>query len=146
MKVLFLDIDGVCNCAFTPTRFKGFVGIDPPMADRVKRIIKETGCDVVLSSTWRLDAPFRQQVRMKVCNFIDSTPDLSYDLTDKTRGQEIEWWLFRHPEVTRCAIVDDATDFYDDQPLFKTKWETGLTDDIATAIIDYLKGGNREEV
>lgn len=135
MKVLFLDIDGVCNCMFTPQRVKGYyLGIDPAMAKRVRQIRDETQCSVVLSSTWRTDPELEQEVIDKVCNIIGSTPEIS--LHD--RGKEVEAWLKDHPEVERYAILDDNDWFLPEQPLFKTTNILGLTDEIAQKVIDYL--------
>jgi hypothetical protein len=134
MKILFLDIDGVCNCASTNDKHGPFVGIDPDMAARVKKIIAETGCEVVLSSMWRLGPGSRREVRDKVCEFIDITPDLR----GKIRGEEVRAWLDKHPEIIRHAILDDDSDFLVGQPLFKTTWEKGLTEEIMNDVIEYL--------
>ncbi|MGV9714074.1 HAD domain-containing protein [Gordonia sp. NPDC003424] len=137
MKVLFLDIDGVVNSRRTSVRHGRIVGIDPTLAKRVRRIIAETECEVVLSSTWRLWEENVAEVRAEV------TPDL-YGMTPSIplapRGDEIEQWLADHPEVTRYAIVDDNDDFASDQPLFRTSWEVGLTNKVADAVIAYLNG------
>lgn len=132
---LFLDIDGVVNSYRTKQRFGGFIGIDPELAAKVKRIITETGCKVVLSSTWRLDEKSQNHVKEKVCNFIDVTvslPGLAI------RGQEVRQWVETHPEVKRYAILDDTDDFLEGQPLFQTRFATGITDDIADTVIKYL--------
>lgn len=134
MKVLFLDIDGVCNCQSTLEHHGSFIGIDPVMAERARRIVVEAQCHVVLSSTWRLHANSRKEVVEKVCAFIDTTPSLPTGF----RGDEVKWWLERHPEVERYAILDDDEDFWKDQPLFRTTWAAGLTDEIADQVIDYL--------
>ncbi|GAB90173.1 HAD domain-containing protein [Gordonia rhizosphera] len=137
MKVLFLDIDGVVNSRRSSVRSGRIVGIDPQLADRVGRIIAETGCKVVLSSTWRLWEENVAEVRAAV------TPEL-YGMTPSIpfgrRGDEVQRWLADHPEVTRYAIVDDNDDFAPDQPLFRTSWEVGITDEVADAVIAYLNG------
>lgn len=143
--VLFLDIDGVCNCINTKQRFGPYVGIDPLMAARLKQIVKETDCWVVLSSTWRLDEDSRDHVKKKVCRFIDVTPNLQRAGSRGFRGDEINAWLNDHPEVKHHAILDDDTDFHADQPLFKTEWATGLTGDIAEAVTKYLLKGVNDE-
>lgn len=139
MKVLFLDIDGVVNCVTTAQRHRGAIGIDPHMAFRVGKIQLDTGCEVVLSSSWRLNENSREEVRQQVVKFIDITPDL---LGKTDRGCEIIAWLDKHPEVTRHAILDDNSDFHKNQPLFKTSWDKGLTDEIAAEVTAYL---NKEE-
>jgi hypothetical protein len=133
MKVLFLDIDGVVNCVTTAQRHRGMIGIDPYMALLVDRIIQATGCEVVLSSTWRLFEESRKEVKKQVCDFIDVTPELN-----EIRGKEVEAWMQAHPGVTTYAILDDNSDFLGYQPLFKTSWSTGLTQEIANEVIAHL--------
>ena len=53
MKIIFLDIDGVCNCCDTKERFHGLIGVDPILVARIKEIVDATGAEIVLSSTWR---------------------------------------------------------------------------------------------
>lgn len=62
MKVLFLDIDGVANCATTKETAGPYIGIDPKLMAKVQRIVDKTGSVVVLSSTWRLDDDLRMEV------------------------------------------------------------------------------------
>lgn len=144
MLVLFLDIDGVVNCASTKNRFRGFLGIDKNKAELVRKIVNETGCSVVLSSTWRLDDISRDHVRKNVCDFIDVTGDLSGTEFRGSRGEEIRQWIIKHPDVTRSAILDDDSDFYADQPLFKTRFiGDGLTPEIADLVIKYLNISKR---
>src|ERR1051325_1700541 len=59
MKVLFLDVDGVLNNASTIQRYA--MGIDPFLASLVRRVIVNTGCKIVLSSSWRLVKRGREQ-------------------------------------------------------------------------------------
>ena len=140
-SVLFLDIDGVCNSSefVTSPRNKkigGMIGIDPLPAVLVKMLVQDTGCLVVLSSTWRLNAMTRQDVREQVIDFIDITPDFY----DKPRGAEIQDWLDKHPEVTCYAILDDDSDMLDSQlpNFFKTTWAEGLTREIADKVKEHL--------
>jgi hypothetical protein len=74
MKVLFLDVDGVLNNASTIQRYA--MGIDPFLASLVRRVIVNTGCKIVLSSSWRLVKRGREQVDRQVGSFFDVTPDL----------------------------------------------------------------------
>lgn len=134
MKVLFLDIDGVANCRSTSQRHRGYIGIDPLMAFRIGKILLDTEAVMVLSSTWRLWPETRLEVSRQISKIHDVTPDLRGDF----RGAEVKAWLKDHPEIERYAILDDNSDFYPDQPLFKTKWETGITEEIAKQVTDYL--------
>lgn len=137
MKVLFLDIDGVVNCATTVQRHEGFIGIDPYMAFLVGKIQLDTDCKVVLSSSWRHSESGEAEVRKAVVDFIDTTPRMP-----GIRGEEIKAWLDAHPDVERYAIVDDGSDMLDGQmpSFFKTEWKIGITKEIAEAITLYLNG------
>lgn len=156
MKILFLDIDGVCNCEGTRERVgkSGVIGMDPAKVALVNEIVEKTGAKVVLSSTWRLDKNWRENMQewgLK-CEFVDRTPHLGGWL----RGFEISSWLehqknkeifLRYPKsevvlveepIEKFAILDDDGDMLLDQPLFKTSWQTGLTREIADAVINFL--------
>lgn len=142
MKVLFLDIDGVVNCATTAQRSGYFIGIDPYMALMIDRIIQATGCKVVLSSSWRHFTGGAKEVCKKVCELYGVTPTLLGEL----RGTEIKKWLddhdsvFENELVTKYAIVDDNDDMLPEQMpnFFKTSWSTGITQEIANNIIAHL--------
>lgn len=141
MKVLFLDIDGVCNsAAWVKQGNNPWHGTDPAAVALVRRIIKETKCDVVLSSTWRLYPEAMAVVKRDVCHFIDVTKDMQagakWGVVE--RGLEVQEWLDRHPEVTQYAILDDNSDFLPNQWLFLTTWDFGITEDIAQAVIHHL--------
>lgn len=141
MKVLFLDIDGVCNSAEWVKRGNNpWHGTDPELVKLVRRIIKETKCDVVLSSTWRLYPEARAVVKRDVCHFMDVTKDMQggakWGVVE--RGHEVQEWLDRHPAVEQYAILDDNSDFLPHQWLFLTTWEKGITEDIAQAVIHHL--------
>lgn len=152
MKVLFLDIDGVVNCATTTQRHRGTIGIDPYMAFLVGKITLDTGCKVVLSSTWRHWEDAREEVRKQVVDFIDITPSMPIPYSEKERlglssmaelcerGKEIADWLVRNPTVERYAILDDDSDMLPEQlpNFFKTSWQTGLTEEIANRVTEHL--------
>lgn len=143
MKILFLDIDGVCNSLAYAMKngMNLWNKVDPDAVAIVQRIIEETGCKVVLSSTWRLYPDSLKVVRSEVCEFIDCTPNMQgdaghYGIT--ARGLEIKDWLDRHPEVERYAILDDNSDMLPGQPLFKTTFNNGINNKIADRVIKYL--------
>lgn len=151
MKVLFLDIDGVVNKRenFNPAHNPGPYPLDAYCAFLVGRIQLQTGCEVVLSSSWRNHPESVQNVSERVVKLLDKTVDyVKYDGVPRyshdrfwehsIRGDEVYEWLERHPEVEKYAILDDDSDFYDDQPLFQTTFKEGLTDEIAQQVIDYL--------
>lgn len=150
MKVLFLDIDGVVNKQenFDRSRGMGLYPIDSYCAFLVGRIQLQTGCEVVLSSSWRNDPEGVKNVSERVVELLGKTGNhkwdgkirnaRGHDWPHELRGDEVNDWLAEHPEVTKYAILDDDSDFYDDQPLFKTTFKDGLTDEIAEAVIEHL--------
>ena len=135
MKVLFLDIDGVVNNKRTMKNFESFIAVDPAMAALVQRIVQNTGCEIVLSSSWRLFQNIRDEIERKICKFSDITPILH-----APRGYEIKVWLTLHPEIEHYAILDDAESILPEQRanFFQTTWESGLTEDIALAVEKHL--------
>lgn len=134
MKVLFLDVDGVLNSRNT-TNFHELYPIDSYMAFLIGRIQLQTGCEVVLSSSWRNHPEGVQNVSKRVVELLDKTPYL-----DGIRGDEVQAWLDKHPEVDKYAILDDDMDFYVYQApnFFRTTFQDGLTDEIANAVIEHL--------
>lgn len=136
-KVIFLDVDGVLNI------FEG--GIDTSMVDIFRRIKKETGADVILSSTWRLHERSRDFIKQNVCEFFDCTPNLpdcgvGTDSTQR-RGVEIKKWLDEHTDVEKYAILDDTGIMLRSQlpNYFQTSGRVGLTNEIADKVIEHLK-------
>lgn len=142
MKILFLDIDGVCNSKDTMQRSsRGVIGIDPYMAFLVGKIQLDTDCKVVLSSSWRHSPQGREEVKKAVVDFIDITPVCCSGV----RGVEIQNWIhknipYEERESLRYAILDDDSDMLLNQKdnFFKTSWETGLTEEIANAVTLHL--------
>lgn len=146
MRVLFLDIDGVCNSrAWAEKGNSLWNGTDPDAVALVRKIIKETKCTVVLSSTWRLYPDSRAAVKRDVCHYYDVTKDMQAGAKRGIveRGLEVQEWLDRHPEVTQYAILDDESDFLPNQWLFKTTFAKGITEEIAQSVIDHLTADSR---
>jgi len=139
MKIIFLDIDGVLNCKTTINRYGGAIGIDPYLVMHFNRIIFATDAEIVLSSSWRHWEGGLEEFKKRVMPFKDITPTI----TDPKaiRGDEIEAWLkenIKDRKETKYAILDDDEDFYPWQPLFKTSWDTGLTEEISKQVINHL--------
>ena len=120
MKVVFLDIDGVLNsqrvCIATggishTTRGGGLEHLDPIAIALIRGICRAAGAEIVLSSTWRKHADWK-----------DYGTDMDLPITDRTsqsstgnRGEEIAEWLRAHPETERYAIIDDDSDMLPEQ-------------------------------
>jgi hypothetical protein len=154
MKILFLDIDGVLNSAqFFKRNSQSSVltvpkepypdgHIDPDAVAVLNEIVRETGCRIVISSTWRrhnsLEA-IRRLLARKGFEFQDSIIDVTPRF-NSIRGAEIGAWLATH-SVWSHAILDDDADMGKQMPhLVKTDWQQGLTLIEAALVINMLNG------
>jgi hypothetical protein len=152
MKVIFLDIDGVLNhqkhyewlmTTNEPTpmqRTYPYTEFNPKSCQLLNEIIKETGAQIVVSSSWRLDGETRLNSLFKhfgLPRIYSTTPCLN-----TARGIEIDAWLAAHPEVDKYVILDDDEDMNEHQlPYFiKTNpYEDGLNEEVKNNAIKILK-------
>lgn len=147
-KILFLDVDGVMNSKDTLQRStRGVIGIDPYLSILVHRIVEATGCEVVLSSSWRHMGKGYEEVG-SIIPLIGKTGSSD----SRIRGVEIHEWLRENVEgfnsgsykgddgVARIAILDDDSDMllWQGRHFFQTSFETGITEEIAAAVIKHL--------
>jgi hypothetical protein len=149
MKVLFLDVDGVLNTPKLIRNF-GFDHIDEVLVALVARIVRETGSEIVLSSTWRIQEKDRKLVEDALSRhglkIRDCTPVITRGSGGWTEGgwvrrhEEIEAWLQTN-EAKRFAILDDFEDAEIGGSFFKTDEDVGLTAEIAERVIRHLNGG-----
>jgi HAD domain in Swiss Army Knife RNA repair proteins len=136
MKAIFLDIDGVLNCKRTPNPRKLPYIVDPPLLARFKRLVDAAQAVVILTSSWRYDPAGLFSARHWGIPFKDAIPDLP----EQPRRDEILAWLKEHPEVTRFAVIDNDDDELDELPLFQPSPATGLSEEIAQGVADFLSG------
>ena len=172
MKVLFLDHDGViCLASNWGGRFKK-VGFDSnpetPLDIRMDNfdvkavkllnsIVDITGCELVISSDWKLQGTLEQMKEMFVTRGIK--PPIAYTPNLKTfdegaehllkatldfeeiRVLEIKKYLEDHPEVTHWVAVDDM-DLSKLSNFVQTKrpYNEGIKQSgVKDKIIDFLK-------
>ena len=118
----------------TKDEASAIANMDPNAVERIMRIVKETGAEIVVSSTWRFDDSICYKLRfMGIPQIYGITPGT----VKRYRGEEIKLWLDEHPEVTNYVIIDDDNDMLDEQDLHlvQTSWLTGITDyDVEKAI------------
>lgn len=148
MKVLFVDVDGVLNNRRTIHEATDYVGLDKEMCFHLGRIKLHTGCELVMSSSWRFQMESVADVEKAIgYKFYARTPLFTAKESEFRRGEEIREWLFSHRTmvgwdgaIERLAILDDDNDFYPEQQpfFFKTSFEVGLTREIADAVIKHL--------
>lgn len=157
MKVLFLDIDGVLNHQKYYTNGRRDVSyplseICPVSIQHLNHIVAETGCKVVISSTWRHSGIEYCRNVLNECGcvgeIIDITPDIYDDWAQ--RGNEILKWL-KSKELYKYdsyyitdhdyAILDDDNDMLYQQRhnFFECNASVdGLNGDIANKVIQFL--------
>lgn len=136
-NVIFLDVDGVLNCATTECQIDGYVFLDKEKIEILKQVIEEChNPQIVLSSSWRWDY-YHPPIYMT--NFFYALIDelaehgitvsaLTAD-SHKNRNAEIKWFLDSNPQIERFIILDDdiCYDFLARQVI--TDFQRGLTAD-----------------
>lgn len=130
MKVIFLDIDGVCNYDLwyrNPERYNlQESDIDPKCINLINNLCNLSNAKIVISSDWRYDKYYKKRLeRAGLKNIIGCTPIFQWDYymqdLDPTRGDEINKWLEHHPKVTKYCIIDDIDDFNNKQKSYFEK-------------------------
>lgn len=150
--ILFLDIDGVLN-SHDYVRRGGSLscrtdGIDSLAVAHLQRIVDETHCSLILSSTWRLIHPLSEMRGRLIakgmrspCPLRGKTPDLSPrggTIERYQRGLEVNAWINTMGFKARYACIDDDGDFMPGQNLVQTDFRTGLLAEHADRCIRIL--------
>lgn len=138
-KFLFLDVDGVLNSQDYIVKHRTDpYPIDPKKVYLVNDIQHRTGCKIIISSLWRCSKEALDALWKKNVIYDGITP---YGSMSGFRGQEIIYYCNRvSNQIDKIAILDDDSDFYEDQKknLFKTSFKEGLTKEIAEKVIRHL--------
>eukprot|EP01084_Bolivina_argentea_P062545 114393_1 len=161
IKILFLDIDGVMNTLL----LEQDIDTDPnalfkiDRIDRLKHILKQTNCKIVLSTAWRRHDEMKSQIKQEFIKnkidwndiYIGDTPiedDFKCDLNMTQRTYEINKYLksieSKYCVKMWCAVDDMTLDyFYDDKNIMKghfvhTDGYVGITDKDTLQIINIL--------
>lgn len=141
MKVIFLDIDGVCNSrgwfnkihesglsdhSLAPTKH-----FDPACVERLHKICDIAAAEIVIISSWQEDA-------------VDPLIELGFKVHGltgdgwPTRRAFIDEYLLKHPEITSYVILDD--DRVDGPNVVRTSfYNGGLLDVHVEAATNILK-------
>lgn len=72
MRVIFLDIDGVLNCADQEDTARGLVRPRDDLIALLDDLIDRTAAQIVLASTWRCDPKVVEVARRCGLKFIDT--------------------------------------------------------------------------
>jgi hypothetical protein len=140
--ILFLDIDGVLNSEAwyrrRPDMGKWHEAneFDPEAVWLLRAVVAMSGCQIVVSSSWRHGRTLEDFQRLLPgLPLIGFTPALT---TGKNRGDEVQKWIEDNAHTGPWCVVDDSTDFYDDQPRVRTDWKIGLTPAAAERLVANL--------
>lgn len=113
MKVIFLDFDGVLVTHNSPPR-----GCDSACVGHLNEIVRRTGANIVVSSTWRMFPNYKDILKKwgVAGSVIGCTPLPAFrdDINlyaAKSRGQEILDWISGSPGFNgEFCILDDDPD------------------------------------
>lgn len=150
MKIIFLDVDGVLNMHNSG----GLYALNRNRLRLLQKLVDETGAKIVLSSTWRKDEKGLNKLRSVLKYRGLAIHDVTLDLAEQPngerayRGNEIQEWLDRHPEVVNYVILDDDSDMRDSQlrNFVQTDGMIGLTETLVYRAIQILNSGIRKIV
>ena len=119
MKIIFLDIDGVCNSEQWYRSDEYYLNLskdpdlDPHIIERLNQFTNDTGVKLVISSSWKYDNYCLERLtRAGLNNIVDSTPNLIFSVPydEFCKGIEIRSYLDSHPDIERYLILDDEID------------------------------------
>ena len=153
MKYIFLDCDGVLNnINYTKKCYKKngkkpmsmyCTPFDPYNLKNLAKIVRKTGANIVLTSTWRLDKERMAVLRARLAEYGLKI----YDMTDNInmiRGVEIKEWLKSHRYIENYVVIDDEeynlSNFIDNKHLVIVNSEYGLTFRDRVKAIEKLRG------
>ena len=118
MKIIFLDFDGVMDTAYYDHMLskQGLPGndpygtvFDPTCVHNLRRIIDNTGADIVVSSSWKHFMTYKEFLEMWDARGL---PGFVTDVTPipnmrRNRGDEIDAWLNECNVECQYVIIDD---------------------------------------
>lgn len=149
-KILFLDLDGVLVNAKSVAMHSGLhAQADPDCVSALNKITDTTHAKIVVSSTWRLSLSDRELAYLLQSwnvtgTMIGSTPVI-YKTTKQrdlmvypSRSNEIGSWLKNHRWDDFVILDDDGADIAFKSRLVQTKFEIGLTEELADQAIGIL--------
>lgn len=147
-KFIFLDIDGVLNSidlsvaqqATERAPKSRLHDIDPVRVGLLKWVVDMTNANIVISSTWRTGRTAEWFVgffeALNWCNppIVGVTP-----ISNGIRGDEInEYLTLNGQEECKYVILDDDSDFHENQPFIHVDRIAGLSLKHTIACIDIL--------
>lgn len=126
-----MDVDGVLNSMKTvyalgryPRSLADVWMFDHSAVNLLRRFCKNSGADIVMSSSWRTWNTMHDCRTALGLPIVDKTPHIK----GVDRGSEIEAYLQAHTDVTEYAILDDGDDMLPEQQVrfIRTKTTEGF--------------------
>ena len=134
MNVIFLDLDGVLNSerSFLASAMiakdevesvwhRTWRTIDPIAVNLVNRLCKDSKSKIVISSSHKKEVPSGPDKLFGLRDYFE-TLGIDHDLivgwtptSLGIRGNEIQAFLDKHPEITNYLIIDDTVEFLSSQ-------------------------------
>lgn len=122
MRVIFLDIDGVCNNVLTYfiNNFRvPYMGrytreeFDQTTLAVIRKSAELLDAKFVLASTWAYGASEQELMKLGACMGLTFIGKVDDDLKTE-RPTMISKYLKENPEITEYAIIDDEVSWYKD--------------------------------
>ena len=160
MKIIFLDFDGVMDTAYYDHMLskQGLPGndpygtvFDPNCVHNLRRIIDNTGADIVVSSSWKHFMTYKEFLEMWDARGL---PGFVTDVTPipdmrRNRGDEIDAWLNECNVECQYVIIDDldGSNFNEHQipRLLVVNPFFGLDEDTAERAVILLNSNGQDE-
>ncbi len=133
MNIIFLDIDGVVCTLRSHFAFEHGLLMeawDITVCQMIARLCEKYDCKIVVSSVWRKNKHCEMYLAVYgLVSHIYGSKE-RYNSSDKKnedwktkilngiRGDEVKEWLDRHSEVDKYVILDDDSDFLEEQKPF----------------------------
>lgn len=153
MKLLFLDVDGVLNNLVILSESRSSNPLGEQHLRLLKMLVAGSGCDIVLSSTWRLfhESKLSLEVAFKeheIPMWVGCTPELINQPRSAEILQYLEAWLqgrdLRDPVVAVGIDDDEDIDIGTGHGLpvhfkpLRTSFDNGLTAEVVQEAIDWF--------
>ena len=134
INLVFLDVDGVLNCADTEDMCGRYIGIEDQKVELLKKLVEETNSRIILVSTWKFfwyKDPYLKDKQDELANYLDEKMvkqgltiyDKTEDIDVLNRGQGIIEYLRKLRlygiRVHRYVILDDESFDYLETKLTK---------------------------
>lgn len=150
MKVVFLDFDGVLNSvSYCRLHHEPGIPIDPTRMALLRKIIKATDAEIVLSTSWKehwdVDPNQCDDIGKEINRIFYHHGIRVYDKisdVEKSRSVNIARWLSAHKEVTCFVVLDDMSmdeGVLKNHCVLTSRLRNGLDEEDAERAIEILK-------